>query len=133
MEIIPLAEDRIEAAGEMLGRAFWDDPFSIFVLPDEADRTRGITALYTFAVRYGHLFGEVATTPALDGAAIWLPPGSGPMTEEWEVAAGGMELAFDLGAAMERLDTITSEFGRLHRRDAAEPHWYLMTLGVEPA
>jgi ribosomal protein S18 acetylase RimI-like enzyme len=129
-----LQEAQIETAGLMLGRAFWDDPFSIYLLPDEEQRARALSFLFTAATRYGNLFGEVyATAPPLDGAAVWIPPGSAGMSPERARAAKMDELAAVLGdAAMARFEALLGHMRDLHQRDVPPAHWYLMVLGVEP-
>src|SRR3712207_3817705 len=51
--IARLAEDRVEEAGELLARAFLDDPFSSYVVPDPDERPDSLPFLYEVGVRYG--------------------------------------------------------------------------------
>ncbi|MGD0766324.1 MAG: hypothetical protein ABR978_08505, partial [Dehalococcoidia bacterium] len=89
IETTRLAERQVEEAGEMLGRAFFDNPMSIYLLPNEATRARPLTWMFDRTARYGHLFGEVyTTTDSVDGAAIWLPPDSPPIGGERVIQAG---------------------------------------------
>src|SRR5579863_6062759 len=64
----------------LLARAFANDPEMLAALPDPAQRARVLPRLIGLNVRYGCLYGEVYTTPQLDGAAIWLPPGATTFT-----------------------------------------------------
>ena len=132
--IVRLESGQVEDAGKMLGRAFFDNPMSLFLLPDAGARSRPLTWMFDRTARYGHLFGEVYTTAdVVDGAAIWLPPDSPPMTRENIAAAGMMEMPQQMGAEpFERLMRMKSHFDELRQRDAPEPHWYLWTLGVDP-
>ncbi len=118
----------------MLGRAFHDNPMSVYILPDEAERSRPLTWMFDRTTRYGHLFGEVYTTTGkVDGAAIWLPPGSPPISGERVIRAGMAEMPQKMGAEpFQRLMVMKRTNDELRGRDAPEPHWYLWTLGVDP-
>src|SRR5579884_1179475 len=71
-----LAREHIRQISDVLGRAFFDDPLMEYVLPDEARRRRVLPGYFGMAVRYCLRYGEVHTTPGLQGAACWLPPGN---------------------------------------------------------
>ncbi len=133
-DIRRLEAPQVEAAGKMLGRAFFDNPMALFLLPDAATRARPLTWMFDRTTRYGLLFGEVYTTAdSVDGAAIWLPPDSPPMTRETLTAAGMMEMPQAMGQeAFQRLMLMKRHFDGLRQRDAPERHWYLWTLGVDP-
>jgi len=133
-EITRLAERQVEEAGEMLGRAFFDNPMAVYLLPDAATRIRPLTCMFGTSTRYGCLFGEVYTTTGrIDGAAVWLTPESPPMSRETAGRAGMAELPQKMGPeAFQRLMVMKSHFDELRRRDAPEPHWYLWVLGVDP-
>jgi ribosomal protein S18 acetylase RimI-like enzyme len=132
--IVRLISKQVEAAGKMLGRAFFDNPMSLFLLPDEETRIGPLTCMFDRTARYGHLFGEVYTAADnVDGAAIWLPPDSPPMSPETTAAAGMMDLPQQMGSeAFERLMVMKRHFDGLRQRAVPEPHWYLWTLGVDP-
>jgi len=75
-DAIPLEEARISETGEILARAFFDDPMVVYLLPDDDHRRRALPAFFGAGARFGHLFGAVYTTPgAVEGGAVWLPPG----------------------------------------------------------
>lgn len=59
------------------------------------------------------------------GAALWLPPGHHPNHEELDV--------FLQLTVTPDLQTIFAVFEQMSRYHPAEPHWYLVLLGVEPA
>jgi GNAT superfamily N-acetyltransferase len=132
--ITRLQSAQISEASEVLGRAFWDDPLPIYVLPDEALRREAIGSLFGFLLRHGDLFGEVYTTaPAVRGAAIWLAPHSGEPTQERLVAAGFADVAVTLGeGAMTRFETFLEHEGAHHKAVMPEPHWFLDAIGVAP-
>ena len=118
----------------MLGRAFHDNPMSVYILPDDGERTRHLGWMFGTSARYGHLYGEVyTTTDRVDGVAVWLTPESPPLDRERAICAGMAEMPKRMGQeAFQRLMVMKSHFDELRRRDAPEPHWYLWVLGVDP-
>ena len=125
---------KAEGAGKVLGRAFWDDPAAIYVMPDDAKRADQLAWFMTNAARYGEQFGAVHTPrEALEAAAIWLPPAETHMSDEKMSEAGFDELPDRLG--VDGYGRFGNMFGRMdgfHERDVPEPHWYLFILGVDP-
>ncbi len=132
--IVRLESGQVEKAGKMLGRAFFDNPMSLFLLPDAETRSRPLTWMFDRTTRYGLLFGEAYTTiDSVDGAAIWLSPESPAMTRETLTAAGMMDMPQQMGSEpFQRLMLMKRHFDELRQRDAPERHWYLWTLGVDP-
>jgi GNAT superfamily N-acetyltransferase len=136
----------------MLARAFFDDPPSVYLLPDPAKRARVQPWLYERTIRYGAMYGHVQTTddrlpfplepalslskgkgPGVRSAAIWLPPGLS-YTPIRRLLRSGLALAplkFGFSSISRLMATNTVE--RLRAELAPEPHWYLWILGVEPA
>src|SRR5437870_5293354 len=98
IQVAPLAEAQIEDAARALALAFQHDPLQSYVLPDPEERARRSPPHFATFLRYGHLFGEVYTTPGTPvGAAVWQPPGA-EMTPERAVAAGLNRLSTQIGA-----------------------------------
>ena len=133
-EIVRLVAEQLQEAGEMLGRAFFDNPMAVYLLPAAATRLPPLTWMFERSSRYGHLYGEVYTTASkVDGVAIWFPPDSPPMDLDRTTAAGMVAMPQELGQeAFQRLMVLKSKTDELRARDAPEPHWYLWTLGVDP-
>jgi ribosomal protein S18 acetylase RimI-like enzyme len=120
-------------AGEMLARAFYDDPLSIYLASDEARRRRVLPWLYEHIIRYGAMHdGVLLVTGDLDGAAVWLPPGL-PYTPMSRLVRAGLALAplkFGIGSIGRFMAANTVE--QLRAKLAPEPHWYLWVIGVDP-
>jgi ribosomal protein S18 acetylase RimI-like enzyme len=132
--IAPLHESQIEAAGEALGRAFFDDPLQTYLLPNDEDRRRLSAPIFSRLIRYGYLFGEVLTTPDSAGAAVWLPPGEWEMTGERMRAAGIFEIPSIAGdGPFERFGAVMAFLEQFHHRDVVPQHWYLAVIGVDTA
>ena len=132
--IVSLEGTQISGAGKVLGRAFWDDPAAIYIMPDDAKRAEQLAWFMTNAAHYGDLFGSVDTTAEkVEGAAIWLPPEETHVSDEKMSEAGFDELPDRLGEdGYERFGNMFGRMDELHERDVPEPHWYLFILGVDP-
>jgi ribosomal protein S18 acetylase RimI-like enzyme len=133
--VVPLAEHRIREAGEVLGRAFHDDPYWSWALPSESRRSRVLPWFMEAWARYCRKRGEGYTTDGkVEGAALWIPPGEYPPSNVGMMLAGMFLLPFKFGrAAFSRIMISLNCHERLHKRDVPQRHWYLSTLGVEPA
>jgi len=132
--VVALSAPHTRRAGEMLARAFFDDPLWVYILADAATRRRVLPAFFTATAEYGRLHGRVDTTPSTDGAAIWIPPASGSEQAAGTEAAeyGPVEEQFDRAAAA-RFTLMVEHYQALRARVIPRPHWYLACLGVEPA
>jgi hypothetical protein len=60
--VVRLLSTQVPEAGAVIGRAFWNDPLTLYVLPDETHRREAIGPWFESVVRYGDLFAEVYTT-----------------------------------------------------------------------
>lgn len=120
--------------GQLFARAFQDDPLMQYAIPNAFQRRRLLPALMGLNVRYGCRYGEVYTTSAYTGAAIWLPPGHATYTLRRMLRAGMLIAPLRLPWPMlRRLASGEGRAQRLHERYAPRPHWYLAQIGVEPA
>jgi ribosomal protein S18 acetylase RimI-like enzyme len=131
---VPLKEHQIQAAGELLARAHFDDPGSRYIIPEDEARARLSPKLFTASVRFGYLYGLCHTTAgSMVGATMWLPPGrtDRPL---WKMIRSGLFSAYlrvGINRVRRGLNYIHST-EEWHRRFAPEPHWYLFLIGVEP-
>ena len=125
---------QIAESGDVLGRAFFDDPLTTWVLPDDAKRAKILPWFFAKAATVGHRYGEVYTTPGrVEGNAIWLPPGGTKLTIP-RMAATGMLMAplkFGIPTFL-RFMKVLNHLEHLHDLAVPEPHWYLFVLGVDP-
>lgn len=123
----------ITALAQVLGRAFYDDPVSIWTLPDEAKRTAQLTAYFAAVTRFHHLAGggvDVAADGATIGAAaLWDPPGAWKLSL-WTEARMAPSLLRAFGLRLLRGRQV-SELMAAHHPE--EPHWYLAAIGSDPA
>ncbi len=141
-------------ASQVLARAFFDEPLMVYYLPDTSIRQQTLPIFMWILVRYSLAYGEVWTNPELDGVACWLPPGNiklgawGLLRASLGVFPLRLLLPVFRGVGpdgpeaiplrrkwqfLTKLDRTEKEIDRIHDEVVSGPHWYLMTLGVEPA
>ena len=104
----------LDSAAASLTTAFDRDPFSMWVVPDPAERAVGMRAM--FEARLADVVaqgGTVLVTEDLGAAAIWLPPG----------------MSADHSGPPDARPEVTSAFEAIHRTHPIRPHWYLDILG----
>lgn len=119
--------DDAPIVGDVLARAFGDDPMMRWFFPDDASREVGLGRYFTtlFTRQYG-LHGVCERTDA--AAAFWVAP-------------EGQEKAVPDAETVQELVEILGDRAGLFRQavEAAaehtppEPHWYLAVIGADPA
>ena len=131
---LPLTLSQIKPAAAVLARAFDQDPFFTFVIPDGSRRVKILPWLFESMLRYGLRYGRVFGTPSLEGVAIWLGPENPSLRLPGALWSGLFLLPFKLGC-QELLRSLRLEAcaGRLHKTCLTGRHWYLLALGVEPS
>ena len=117
-------------AGDVLGRAFVDDPVWEWVLRGSSREQRLAGVFGAFAGTAGRTpGGRVLVTPERTAAAVWLPPGHWrPSVREQVRTVPG--LAGALRGGVLRALRLQAVVERCH---PTEPHWYLEALGAVPA
>ena len=131
--IATLKDSQNSQAAQALGRAFFDDPLSEYILPDESKRLAPLTWFMGRGARYGQLYGEVYTTDQVEGAAVWLPPGKTDMTPIGMARAGLLLAPLRMGVgAFGRFMSAMDHTEKVHKRDMSQDQWYLLILGVDP-
>lgn len=117
---------------ETLAHAFDDDPVSLFMFRGERRRRRGLRRFFSIQLR--HLYTDddaVWTTDDRSGAAIWAPPGKPEpgVRDLWHLCP----LVPDLLAMGRRIPDAARLIAEVARRRPRQKHWYLATVGTEPA
>ncbi len=134
LEIVRMQRGQLAAARESLTRAFLDYALMKYVNIELAPRRRGVGTLYGGVVRDTLRHGEVHVSAGLEGACCWLPPGVGLPSFTREVRSGMLGLPFGFGwAGFQRLVEFDKVQRQLHEKYALGPHWFLATIGVDPA
>ena len=135
-QIVRIADGQALAAGEVLARAFFNDPLCVYTQPDLEARMSQFTWLFTQLVREGARQDGVYTNALIgrpDGVAVWMPPHAGEATGEEGVGSEMDQMEQRFGPQAYRRFTETyRHFDRIHHQCMAGPHWYLALLGVSP-
>jgi ribosomal protein S18 acetylase RimI-like enzyme len=133
-DILRLNAGQFAAAQDALERAFFDYPLMVYACPHEQARRRGVRSLYAVILRDAERYGEIYTTAGVEGIACWLPPGT-PLPTLWrEIRAGLLGLPFAFGwKAFQCLLEYGQWHTKLHHEFMKGPHWFLATIGVDPA
>jgi ribosomal protein S18 acetylase RimI-like enzyme len=134
LEIVRMQRGQFAGVRQALTRAFLDYPLMIYANEQLGPRRRGVATLYGAIVRDTLRYGEINVSAGLEGACCWLPPGVGLPTFAREVRAGMLGLPLGFGwAGFQRLVEFDHEQRKLHEKYAVGPHWFLATIGVDPA
>jgi ribosomal protein S18 acetylase RimI-like enzyme len=117
-----------------MARAFHEDPFFTFVLPDTVRRERVLPWLFGKTISYGLRYGSVYTTPTLEGIALWLGPEKPTLTRLGTLLTGLCLLPLKLGwQELKKSLRLSGTSDELHKKSVTGRHWYLLGLGVEPS
>ena len=132
VEVRPAHKADIAELSGVLGRAFYDDPVAMWLMPDDATRTVGQARLFGALSRYHYLAGggvEVAYRGSnIGAAALWSPPNQWKQSP-WTQLVMMPALIRALGSRLLAARALSELMKRGH---AEEPHWYLAVLGSDP-
>jgi ribosomal protein S18 acetylase RimI-like enzyme len=130
-----VAEEEIHAAGEVLARAFVNDPLCVYTQPNRQARVIQFTWLFTQLAQQAAMQGGVyvnTRSDRPDGIAVWMPPLAGESTAE-AVWSEMDQMAQRFGSeAYRRFTEAYRHFEHVHHQCMPGPHWYLALLGVSP-
>jgi ribosomal protein S18 acetylase RimI-like enzyme len=127
----------VDAASEVLARAFFDDPGALIVEPDVALRTETIRVLFApvvrWAIPFGHVIAAFDRDRSMLGVATFVPPGHDTVTDAELEEAGLTTAVAVVPAAAARMLQMTEYLEGQHERGIEGAHWRLDFYGVEPA
>ena len=130
--LIQIGPDMIEAASDVLARAFFDDPMTVFIIPDASRRPAILPALYSAAIAQARSSGSAYTTETLDAVALWVPPEAAGMTPDQALLTAETLAAQMQAEERGRVAGLVEQLEGLRQRCAPSAHWYLDILGVDP-
>jgi ribosomal protein S18 acetylase RimI-like enzyme len=132
-KVRPAQKADVGELGRTLGRAFFDDPVSIWLLPDANARIGHMSRLFTTMTRHHHLAAggvEVACDgPGVGAAALCDPPNRWRESRRAQLAQIPMFLRV-FGFRSTRGRAVQEAMKRAHPE---EPHWYLAVIGSDPS
>ena len=133
-QTVRLESSQLDLSAEVLARAFFDDPMTMYVMPDDQHRRDVLPSFMLAGTRLCEPHHEIYTTPGdILGSASWLPPSETELREERLAAAGVFQMLQRVGKeGAERFVAMMQQMGGLHAKAVPPDHWYLLILGVDP-
>jgi ribosomal protein S18 acetylase RimI-like enzyme len=116
----------------VLARAFAQDPSIDWTIRADERRAEGVELFFDVVLRRMTLpFGDVWTTDGeVQGAALWTPPGKWKLGLLEQVTLAPQMLA---AFGWRRLGRVLDSMSLVEQHHPKEPHYYLQSIGVEPA
>nr|WP_225951976.1 GNAT family N-acetyltransferase [Mycobacterium sp. OAS707] len=123
----------VRGAARVLAKAFYDDPVTSWMLPDDSSRLTALTRAFAPLARHHFLpraGSEVGVRDGTVGAAtLWDPPGQRkPGLVEQLITTPTMLWAF-----RSRVPASMRVMELMEKHHPEEPHWYLMLIGSDPS
>jgi GNAT superfamily N-acetyltransferase len=118
----------VNAISQMLGRAFWDDPLTSFLIPDVKRRVVALPRMFRLLLKLGLPHGACHVTSGYECATLWRPPNQWHV-HFWQYITNGPEL---LGVFGGNALKVMSTMDRIEKQHPKAPHWYLQTIGTDP-
>ncbi|NPE06804.1 MAG: GNAT family N-acetyltransferase [Asgard group archaeon] len=124
----------LKKAAKVLADAFYSDPLTQYMFPDDETRKEQSAHYFNFTVSYGLKFGEIyAPSPEIEGLAIWYLSDKYVMNMFKQLRAGGMKLYLKLKKDnISRMMPIGRFSSEMHNKYGNFKHWYLSPIGVAP-
>ena len=114
---------------QSLARAFYTDPVFSYFIPDDATRLTKLEKVMGILFKLGEPHGACFTTTNYESVTLWRPP------NEWDVPfmayitnGPGLLSAFGTG-----IGRVLSTMDMMEKTHPHTPHWYLQTIGTDPA
>jgi GNAT superfamily N-acetyltransferase len=132
IDLRPVRRADIRRVSGVLARAFYDDPVTMWMVPDNESRARGLPRMFATLTRRHFLSrggSELASRDgAIGGGTLWDPPGLHKTSrlEELMMMPGFMLAFRSRAGASQQVMEIMEE------KHPEEPHWYLMIIGTDP-
>ena len=133
MRVGRLSPQQAPEAGMVIAASHADYPGFRHVFPNDEARHRALgpfmVATARDAAAHGH--GLIAHSDGILGVALWMPPGSFPLSSARKVrmAPTLIRMTLIVGGGMRRFAQVGSALERAH---PPEPSWYLQAMGVHP-
>ena len=133
VQVSRLSPQQAAEAGMVIAASHADYPGFRHVFPNEQTRHRALApfmvATARDAAKHGH--GLIARSSGIIGVALWMPPGTFPLSSarKARMTPALIRMALIVGRAMRRFALLGSALERAH---PPEPSWYLQAMGVHP-
>ncbi len=117
---------------DVLSRAFYNDPYYLWIMPNDKRRMAQLHWWMKILLRYTLLYGSIHHTEDHKGIAMWVGPDE-PVIDDVKILSMGVvmyPLKIGIRNFLRVLD-ISGQWKREHKK-RSERHYYLMVIGVEP-
>jgi GNAT superfamily N-acetyltransferase len=132
VDVAAARRPQVKPLSRVLGRAFFDDPVMMWMVPDAARRASALPRIFAAMTRHHFLAGDAVELATRDGvlgaAALWDPPGRWKTTAREDLAMMPTFLLAMRGESKRGMEV--SELMKRHHPE--EPHWYLAVVGSDP-
>lgn len=131
----PLVAKEMSAVIEVSSRAFFDDPFFSYLLPEDAMRRSRMPIFFRSVYTHMGTHGRIVTVrnDANDvlGVAAWLTTGGYPLpiTLQLSQIPSSLRAFYRRPRSLPTGNRYVAALTRAHRKD---PQWYLMVLCADP-
>jgi GNAT superfamily N-acetyltransferase len=133
VDVRPAQKADVRPLSRVLGRAFYDDPVTMWMTPDNDKRAWGLPRSFATMTRHHFLPGggvEVAHRDGvIGGATLWDPPGRWKISRREEM----LMMPGFMWAFRKRVPAMEQAMEAMKVSHPAEPHWYLMIIGSDPS
>ena len=116
----------------VLSRAFYDDPYYLWIMPNDKRRMAQLHWWMRILLRYTLLYGSIHHTEDHKGIAMWVGPDEPVLNDVKILSMGLVMYPFKIGIRnFLRVLDISGQWSKEHKR-LRKRHYYLMVIGVEP-
>ena len=131
---VRLNKAQVKPAAEVLSRAFHNYPLLQYYFPEELERKKITSYFLSLAIYSGIRYGEIyATSPNMEGVAVWFPPDNYPVNIWKLVRSVPISVIFAFGMyGGGRMRQLGEYVDAVHQRLAPFGHWFLQVIGVDP-
>ncbi len=124
VQVRKATRDHVPELSQTLAAAFFDDPVSVWSIPDPRRRAEILPAAFEAIVAANLAHGEVYTTDDVLAGAVWEPPGA-------EGDAGQLATVLERVGG-EYAPRLFELFELLEQTHPHQPHYYLFLLATRP-
>ena len=132
--LVPLSKSTFQKCVDVLTRAFWDDPLTVYFFPDETKRKRILPAFFEFRLKQGKHCGEVyVTSDDVEGVAIWKYHDKLDINLWKSIRLGGLKMYRLCGRSLINNMMRINDWSSNRRNELATlPYLHLGSFAVDP-
>jgi len=118
----------------VLNRAFHNYPLLQYYFPEELERKKITSYFLSLAIYSSIRYGEIyATSPNMEGVAIWFPSDNYPVNIWKLVRSVPISVIFGFSRyGGGRMKQLGEYIDAVHQRLSPFRHWFLQVIGVDP-